>query len=1127
MARVSQWMFSGLAVVLFLAPGVYADEAPVHHDLRLTLIPAAHTLEVVDTLRVPQRWPATFEFTLHDGLKPQVTTHGVSLSRVFSSASAGNAGMNQSSGGERVPWARYRVSLPAGIRQFTLRYGGRIHHPLAAQGEEYGRSFRETPGSIGPDGVFLAASTAWFPRFDEAPLVTFNLDITVPQGWDALSQGKRARHETTAGSQRVRWESPEAQDDIYVSAARFTAYQRSAGRISAMAYLRTPDDTLADKYLDATVRYLDMYNKLLGPYPYSKFALVENYWETGYGMPSFTLLGPRIIRFPFIIVSSYPHEILHNWWGNGVFVDYQSGNWAEGLTAYLADHLFKEQRGQGAQYRRATLQNYADFVAESQDFPLTEFRARHSSVTQAVGYGKTLMFFHMLRRKLGDKAFVAGLRKLYRDRLFKVTGFREVEQAFTAVSGQELSDFFAQWIRRPGAPQLTVSQARAERDGDGYLLTARLAQTQTGPAYQLQVPLAVSLKGQANAYQTVVRLSAKQKTLKLHLPARPLLLDVDPEFDLFRRVSREEIPPALSLAFGARKSLIVLPGDEPPALQAAWQDFARQWARRGDVEIKRDDEIETLPGDRAIWLLGWHNRFLPQLKQALANNYSAALKSSGISLTPGAGKPSAAVAVTRHPAHPDLALAWVASADAAAVPGLARKLPHYSKYSYLGFEGDEPVNTVKGQWPVVDSPLSIAVTQTDGARVKPRRAALTPRHALAALPPAFSEQRLMDDARWLADPARKGRGLGTPELDDVADFIAGQFQKAGLQGGGDGGGHLQIWTENVGDPPRTITLKNVIGVLPGSNPDYAGQSVLISAHYDHLGTGWPDVHAGDEGQIHPGADDNASGVAVLLELARTLGPAWRPQRTVVFAAFSGEEARLLGSRHYVRAKAVSPATVIAALNLDTVGRLGKRPVTVFGTGSAREWAHIFRGVGFVTGIPVKGVRDDAGGSDQLSFIEAGVPAVQFFSGVHGDYHRPGDTADKLDGAGMATVASVVKETLDYLATRPEALASALAENTTSALQRPRASGRRVSLGTVPDFSFEGKGVKLSGVQAGSPAEAAGLQTGDVIIGANGKPIGSLRDFAALLRGLQPGDDISLNYIRGKKTLSSTAKAKAR
>ena len=128
--------------------------------------------------------------------------------------------------------------------------------------------------------------------------MTFQLTATVPKGWDVVSQGERTLHESEGESRRVRWSSPE--------------YSRSVGAVTAYAFLRTPDSNLAARYLETAARYLDMYGDLIGPYPYRKFALVENFWETGYGMPSFTLLGPKVIRLPFILHSSFPHEILHN-----------------------------------------------------------------------------------------------------------------------------------------------------------------------------------------------------------------------------------------------------------------------------------------------------------------------------------------------------------------------------------------------------------------------------------------------------------------------------------------------------------------------------------------------------------------------------------------------------------------------------------------------------------------------------------------------------------------------------------------------------------------------------------------------------------------------------------------------
>ena len=176
----------------------------------------------------------------------------------------------------------------------------------------------------------------------------------------------------------------------------------------------------------------------LGPYPYSKFALVENFWETGYGMPSFTLLGEQVIRFPFILHSSYPHELLHNWWGNGVFVDFAGGNWCEGLTAYLADHLIAEQRGQGADHRRAILQRVTDYVTPENDFPLSRFQSRHDAVTEAVGYGKTAMMFNMLREKVGDAQFIKALQAFYRDNRFREASFDDIRKSFEAVSGLDL-----------------------------------------------------------------------------------------------------------------------------------------------------------------------------------------------------------------------------------------------------------------------------------------------------------------------------------------------------------------------------------------------------------------------------------------------------------------------------------------------------------------------------------------------------------------------------------------------------------------------------------------------------------------------------------------------------------------
>ncbi len=1129
---------AALAGALLLPLPLAAAPADVAHDLRVVLRPAEHAIEVTDTVTLPDG-TRDAEFVLHAGLAPTVAGDGAALRLLTRDAAPGG-----------VPLERYAVTLPHGERRFTLRYAGRIHHPVARAGQEYARGFGVSPGIIGADGVFLSGASRWYPGFGDA-LLTFDLEVTLPAGWRSMSQGERTRRERD-GAATDAWRIDRPQDEIFLIAAAFTEYRQPAGAVDAMVLLREPDPALAARYLEATGRYVEMYRKLIGPYPYSKFALVENFWETGYGMPSFTLLGPRVIRLPFILHSSYPHEILHNWWGNGVFVDYASGNWSEGLTSYLADHLIKEQRGQGADYRRAALQKYADYVRDSADFPLRAFRGRHGSVTEAVGYGKTLMVFHMLRRQIGDERFREGLRRLYREHRFRVAGFDDVAASFSAAAGEPLDDFFAQWVERAGAPALRVSDVTVREDGGRHVLAATLEQVHDGEPYALRVPVAVHLDGQARALQREVTVAARRERVEIDLPARPLRVDVDPEFDLFRRLDRAEIPPAISQVLGAERVLFVLPAAAPDAVRDGYASLVESWrrGRAGDLQVASDADIDALPDDRAVWLFGWENRFRAQLARALAG-YDFAADGDGARLagTSLARDTDAVVAVGRHPERPEHAIAWVALDNVAAMPGLARKLPHYGRYGYLGFRGDEPSNVAKGEWPVLASPMS--VTLAGGGSVP--AAALAPREPLAEPPAVFSAERMMDDVRALADPSLDGRGLGTPGLDRAAEHIAARFRALGLAPGGDApGSYFQTWTADPGAPVGPTRLRNVVAVLPGTRPEWAAQSVVVGAHYDHLGRGWPDVRAGDEGRVHPGADDNASGVAAMLELARVLAERGPQERSVVFAAFTGEEAGKLGSRHYLEqageqagektrenageqagenagehAGPYPAGGVIGMINLDTVGRLGDGKLLVLGASSAREWVHVFRGAGFVTGVAVESVARDLDSSDHASFVAAGVPAVQLFSGANEDYHRPGDTADKVDAAGLVKVAAVLDEAVSYLAARPEPLTSTLdgGSGTRAAAARPGA--RRASLGTVPDFTHTGRGVRLDGVVDGSPAARAGLREGDVIVGIDARDVDGLQGYADALRALAPGDTITVRLLRDGQPLSVQAQLATR
>ncbi len=685
----------------------------VKHELAVRLEPASGELSVEDTLLLPAAWMKNGkvpEFTLHAGLAPSALTPGARVERV------GRNGLLE----------HFRLVLPPAEHSVTLRYRGRIRHALRPVAEGIGRHERRTPGTISPEGVILSRGTAWYPVFGRE-LLSFALAADLPAGWMAVSQGQR-RVAPRGDRVLVHWEETQPQDDIYLIAGRFHEHRRATPHAEAFVFLREPDAKLAQTYLVATERYLALYSRLLGPYPYAKFALVENFWETGYGMPSFTLLGPRVIRLPFIPHTSYPHEILHNWWGNGVYVDPEQGNWSEGLTTYLADYLLAEERGEGADYRHGVLQKYADYVRIENDFPLSAFDARDNQATQAVGYGKSLMLFHMLRRELGDETFVNGLRRFYRDHRFQFAGYRELRHAFEEASSRTFGHFMSQWVERPGAPSLALRDVRADGTDTHHRLSFTLEQTQPGPAYELRLPIAVSLAGGGQTYQSDVVMRERRLSVKLSLPARPLRLDVDPEFDVFRRVDRRELPPALDELFAARALTIVLPADAPKPLADAYRHLAEAWrADAAFIEIRRDDELERLPEDRAVWLFGWDNRLRPALGAAL-KGYPVMLGEDNVRIENrllARTEHTLALAVRGPRAQP---LAWLGAHEPDGVTQLSRRLPRYGRYSYVSFTPGLATAASKGYWPVTDSPLSAALSEP-----KVPSPVLAPRRALSHL----------------------------------------------------------------------------------------------------------------------------------------------------------------------------------------------------------------------------------------------------------------------------------------------------------------------------------------------------------------------------------------------------------
>ncbi|MES9814257.1 MAG: M1 family aminopeptidase [Candidatus Thiodiazotropha sp.] len=689
-----------LWLTLFCKPAIAA--ATVHHQLQVSLDPGSRQLQVTDRISLATRQDGgatqptlahqgRLRFLLHRGLSPRSMTAEVALKEIGPIS-------------DSAPLIAYQLSMPEDQRHFTLEYGGKIAHRLTTQRESPGRASKRLRGTISEQGVYLDGTTGWYPYFADT-LHTFELQVDLPPSWLAVSQGKGPEIGGEGQRRSIRWHENSPQDDIYLVAAPYRLYRKSSDGIEAQVYLRQRDPEIAERYTQATTRYLRLYQSLIGPYPYAKFALVENFWESGYGMPSFTLLGPRVLRLPFILHTSYPHEILHNWWGNSVYIDYQSGNWAEGLTSYLADHLLAEQRGRGANHRRTALKRYGDFVRNENDFPLTAFRARHTTASQAVGYDKSLMFFHMLRRHLGDQAFIEGLRIFFRENRFKTAGYADLEQAFKQAAGRSLDTFFQHWTERNGAPRLAVSDLALEQLGNGFQISGTLLQTQSSAPFPLEIPMLTRMKD-GSVSQTTLSSRARETPFTLKLDHEPQQLQIDPWFDLFRQLDPAETPATLSRLFGSERVLIVLPSNANKRMLQAYRGLAQQWSDGYDeADIRLDSELNRLPQDRPVWLLGRENLFHHEFVKQLSG-LPFSLKPENINLVDATYSTDdhSFVLSRRNPGNGQT-LAWVAGNSDTAIMRLARKLPHYGKYSYLVFKGDQAQIAFKGEWPITQSPL--------------------------------------------------------------------------------------------------------------------------------------------------------------------------------------------------------------------------------------------------------------------------------------------------------------------------------------------------------------------------------------------------------------------------------------
>ena len=684
-------VFSGIPQKAEAAPW----NRPTHHDLSVTLNPARHFAQVEDlvTLYPNDRKETTVTFFLHANYITVETEipHKGDWEVKFAPTEEGNTSLQKITvhKPKDLPWPDFL--------QIRFRYHGKYTDSLRESSESLPGPQREDEDH----GIFLSGASYFYPTLEDPDgktLITFSLSANLPVEWKVVSQGKRIRETTVNGPRHTFWQCDDPMEEIFLIADNFYEYNDRYEDVYLYVFLRKREKALARKYLDAAKSYIAFYQKLIGAYPFVKFAVVENALQTGYGMPSFTLLGSRVIRFPFILHTSYPHEILHNWWGNGVYIDRKGGNWSEGLTAYLSDHLFPDQNGEGDRYRFQELMKYASYVNANNDFPLSQFRERTNMASQAIGYGKLVMVLNMLRLELGDKIFLKALSEFFVTQKFRHAGFDELRGHFEAASGKKLDVFFRQWIRAKGAPELRLADASYENFQDEFRVTLNILQKQKRPLFNLTLPVAVWVEGSDKPHiQNLTLQSKAYQELQFFVPGKPRAILLDPYTDVFRKLDPREAPTRIGQSYGAKTAVTVVSKQEESSLGQAYTQFARKLGK----PTKQFDDTTYLPApDAALWLFGRNNAVAQSLKPSLQQS-KVLLSADGISIEGKTfvWKNHSFVFTVPHPHDPERSATWIIADNPDSIPGLIRKLPHYSKYGALVFEGKKPTNVLKSTWP--------------------------------------------------------------------------------------------------------------------------------------------------------------------------------------------------------------------------------------------------------------------------------------------------------------------------------------------------------------------------------------------------------------------------------------------
>ncbi len=583
---------------------------------------------------------------------------------------------------------RFEIELHAeqGTRTVSLRYHGELQPLDSAMTHD--DTLAVLPAMTSEQGSYLPGASGWHPMFESA--FTYRLTVSVPDGQIAVAPGTASNESTSNGIRRANFSLAHPIEGIDLMVGPWKISERDVriggASIRLRTYFYSDSDTFAGAYLDAAHRFIERYSGEIGPYPFAEFSVVASPIPTGFGMPTLTYLGKDVLGFPFIREISLGHEVLHNWWGNGVRIDPVRGNWAEGLTTFMADYAYREDDSPQAamRMRHGWLRDYAALPAGSEQ-PLSAFRARHRAASAAIGYGKAAMMFYALRAKLGAETFQQGIRIFWKQYKFTPASFNNLRDSFAQAAGQPLDGFFDQWLERTGAPLLKVASAQMAGKGTASKLKIEIAQD----AEPLQALLPLRLFTDNTTMVERVNLSQPMQAFELATGKAVKAIQIDPRFEVWRKLAPPEAPPILRDLIAA-ESILVTAVDR--RLDDSVLNLAREFSEGNAKQIKPDSDFD--PGVPLL-VVGSKSACVAFLKRLSLGARAADVPAGSVEvwIDPDLTRRVIVVAL-----EPDVGKKLDLSK-------LGRRLRHFGRYSWVSFAEDGAAE--RGNWTVKSPRVSV------------------------------------------------------------------------------------------------------------------------------------------------------------------------------------------------------------------------------------------------------------------------------------------------------------------------------------------------------------------------------------------------------------------------------------